>query len=373
MCKILAFTDTTKLNLKKHVNNIANTLLKSEPDGFGYAVQGKNGVYGEKSIAKTFRTRLDSKHQVTLPVVKREYSKFGQPSALVGAGLFHGRTSTNFLTLNNTHPMIRQEDIAPWYLIHNGVVTDYGAKYDKKTSNDSEDLLHRLINGGIEAVERDLGGYYAFACIDAAGNLHVARDMHATLFIAWSQVYNSYIIATTSSLLLKVGKMIGAKLGPIDEIEDDVYMIFKGNELVHNQTIKPRGFTKQESRHAQASLGRQLGGGEFTTYETGHGGQIITPNPNYADISEADWNAAIKDLDQETGEPVDEEELEYYNWRREVDSMDASYTVLDPNDNAIKVHEFKQLDHISQELCTIIRADGTIVDRDSDYDGLKLA
>ena len=60
MCKIIAFTDTKKLNLKKHLNNIGNELLKLENDGFGYAIQSKTGVFGEKTIAKTFRSRLNA-------------------------------------------------------------------------------------------------------------------------------------------------------------------------------------------------------------------------------------------------------------------------------------------------------------------------
>lgn len=391
MCKIIAFTDTTKLNLKKHVNNIGNTLLKTESDGFGYAVKGKLGVFGEKCTVKHFRSRIDTRNAVTLPIVKQQYSRFGQPSELTGPGIFHGRTSTNADGLINTHPMQRPDATGMWHLVHNGVVTDHGADYSKLTDNDSEDVLARLMLG-IQDVERDLSGYYAFACIDSMGRLHVARDSYATLYMAWSEVYNTYIIATTESLLTKLNKMLDAKLGPVDEIENDVYMVFDGNELMHHQDIKPRGFTVTESRHSQASLGRALGGGgEFYSRSgadlTGAHSRMDAESPNARTeaVSEADWQTGA-DRQTEWDDAIDSlaaaqdrdlksesAETEYYAYRREIDNMDAAYTILDADDNVIKLYEFYKLDHINQELCTIIRPDGTVIELD-EYDrgqGLK--
>lgn len=369
MCKIIAFTDMKKLNLKKGLNDIGNTLLKTETDGFGYAVQGKNGVFGEKTISKQFRSRLDAKNMVQLPIVKKKYLTFGTPGELTGPGIFHGRTSTSGDGLVNTHPMQRPDADGLWHLIHNGVVSDHGTAYSKLTDNDSEDVLYRLMES-IESVEEHLSGYYAFAAIDSQGFLHIGRDSHASLYIAWSPVYETYIIATTPGLISKVNKIYDAKCGPIDEMEDEIYTVFLGNEIVHNQYINPRGFTKVEARHSQSSLGRALGGEIIERSDVTKALQSVVsraarPTPDETSEaqwqSEAQWNNTIDSFAQELST---ESETDYYNYKRELDNMDAAYTILDENDNHIKLHEFYKLDHISQELCTIIRPDGTVLELD---------
>lgn len=353
MCKIIAFTNMSKIKLNQCVNDIGNTLLKTETDGFGYAVQGKLGVYGEKTIAPYFRTRIKRAHAIRLPIVKKRYESFGQSSDLTGPGMFHGRVSTNSEGLNNTHPMHRVAPDGVWYLIHNGVVSDHGPAYDKLTDNDSEDVLYRLIEG-INSIETYLTGYYAFAAIDPEGQLHIARDAHATLYMAWSNVYETYIIATTESLINKINKIIDAKIGPIDEIEDNVYLIFKNNELVHHQTISPRGWSHVESVHSQSSLGRSL-----------DGANVVTPASDEP-VDEASWPKQKDEWDTalDVIQNMNNSEIDYYKYRNELDNMDASYSIWDENDNIIKLYEFKKLDHVHQELCTVIRADGTVVDID---------
>jgi predicted glutamine amidotransferase len=339
MCKILAFTNTKKLNVKKSINAIGNTLLKLEKDGFGYALQGEKGIFGEKTVGKSFATRFFTKNIVTLPIVKRTHEMFGELSPLVGSGIFHGRTSTNVKGLLNCHPMVRPDDAGKWHLIHNGVVHDQGPDYEKLTQNDSEDVLHRLIDG-IDQVEKYLEGYYAFAALDPQGHLHIGRDSIATLFIAWSEVYDSHIIATTECLLKSISKSLGAKIGPVDEIEDNVYMIFEGNELVYKQTINPIGYTSRQSKFASQSLGRDLSGSIQSWRDDKHWNK-----------SENEWPNIQADVDESA----------YYQMKQELDNMDASYEVFNEFNTPIDIATFKKMDYISQELCTVIRGDGTVV------------
>lgn len=349
MCKIAVFTNVKNLNLKEKINSIGNTLLKLEDDGFGYALQGEQGVFGEKCVAKTFASRLWAKETVKLPIVKPTYEKFGTISQLTGPGIFHGRTSTNVKGLLNCHPMQRDG----WNLIHNGVVGDIGPEYEKTTQNDSEDVLFRLIEG-IDSVEKHLEGYYAFAAIDPHGRLHVARDAMASLFIAWSKVYESYVIATTAELLKSLNRTLKAKLGPIDEIYQDKYMIFQGNEMIHSQDITPLGYTMAQARHSMQSLGRS-----------------VYSSPNVIDVSTEGHHRGRRDVAfesaSEEGWPLlsgidQEKEDAYYAMRYELDNMDASYLITDEFGKEISVIEFKKLDPISQEMCRIERADGTTVD-----------
>lgn len=387
MCKILVLTDTKKLNLKAHLNSMANTLLRTEKDGFGYAIQGKSGVFGEKTIAKTFRTRLEYGNAIKFPLIKRRYEMFGEPSELTGPGLFHGRTSTNADGLVNTHPMSKDG----WHLIHNGVVQDLGPEYKKITDNDSEDLLHRLIQGfdandlftipedAMKPVERYLEGYYAFAAIDPLGRLHIARDEYATLFIAYSEVYETHLIATTEELLIKVNKFLEAGMGPIDEVDSDVYMIFQGNELIHWEYIRPLGFTVKQAEKSVASLGRVLSTGMTnpaygsktdeewkhilaTHHRKSQGPEIIDMSDGGM-ISEEDWQISEEGY-QSKSEGIDKDWL---NYRNELDNVDASYTIYDDAGRFVDTYDFKQMDTISQQLCTVIRGDGTVVNPDN-YD-----
>ncbi len=376
MCKVLAFTNTKKLDLKKSVNAIGNIMLALEKDGFGYAVQGPSNVFGEKCVAKQFQSRQYSRYEVRLPVVKKTHERFGSMEPCAGPGIFHGRTSTNVKGLLNCHPMQREDENGGWHLIHNGVVTDHGPKYSKNTQNDSEDVLHRLMHG-IEQVEAHLEGYYAFAAIDPQGRLHIGRDNIANLHMAWSQTLETFIIGTTVDLIKSVAKQLKAKIGPIDEINDNVYMIFDGNDVVYHRTISPRGYSSSQSRWASKSLGREISPGVYDA--TG------TPSLygwHHRNRPESSWeNASTKTADTVTDDKEiekmhadaseatvshydEDEEKAYYAMKSEIDSMDAAYQVYDANGAPITILEFRKMDYISQELCTVIRPDGTVIELD---------
>jgi hypothetical protein len=336
MCKILALTNATKLDQTK-ITDIGRMLLKYEQDGFGYAIQGKTNVFGEKSTDKKFISRLKM-IGVNLPIVKKRYEKFGNAEAIAGPAIFHGRTSTNDRGLLNCHPMVKEST----YLIHNGVVTDHGPKYIKATTNDSEDVLHRFLEG-ISSVQENLTGYYAFAAIDDMGLLHICRDDMADLYIAWCPKLDSHIIATIPEILTNTAKILQAEIGPIDEVTKNVYGVFKGNELLRFQAIESRGWSRVESQFASASLGKTVPDGNVVT--------ALAPSPKLD--QGYDWS----DLETE-----DDDQSGYYDWLDEVDNMDASYEIYDADNNRINAYQFNKLDHISKELCTIYRADGSLVD-----------
>lgn len=337
MCKIVAFTNGSKIK-KSGINKIGNILLKLEKDGFGYAMQGEQGPFGEKCIADTFESRLNATNVVELPIVAKRYEAFGTASAVNGPALFHGRTSTNVRGLRNCHPMQRDG----WNLIHNGVVTDYGPYYLKDTSNDSEDVLKRLIDG-IDHVEKHLSGYYAFAAIAPDAKLHVCRDDLATLYVAWSPVLESYIIATTESLLDDVSKALKAKRGPIEYVEDETYMIWEGNELVACQEIVARGYTSIESKYSGASIGKVIDATGGTLSSAMADGFSVT-----------DDGLSIN----QRFNRMEDDETRYYAYKREVEAMGPEYEIWD-GDAQLTLAEFRKLDHISQESCVIIRPDGT--------------
>lgn len=328
MCKIATFTDASKLDVKQTVNKIGNILLDLEPDGFGYAVAGESGIFGEKCIDRRFFSRLGSKPNPK-KAIKKKYELFGSPSKATGPMILHGRTSTNFEGLINTHPMVKDEH----YLIHNGVVTDHGPKYAKATGNDSEDVLHRFL-GGIEHVEKNLTGYYAFSCIAPDGKLHVVRDSIAELYIGWLPKLETYLIATTPELLKRIADLLKTKLGPVDEVRDNVYMIFNGNEIEHCQDIVSRGWERREAQYASLSLGRE----------------IIEYNSGKTTVKYEPENSVFNDsalLESSNGT---------------IDEIDETYEIYDQNDREITFLEFCKLDPVSKLQCFVVRPNGTVID-----------
>lgn len=351
MCKVVLFTNMRHIDVKRAANVLGPELLSMERDGFGYAVQGKRGQFGEKYVGKHFESRLGRRKDIGLPIVKKQYSFFGVQSEPVGPGIFHGRTSTNVKGLSNCHPMQRDG----WSLVHNGVVTNHGEKYPKATDNDSEDVLYHLIKG-MESVEKSLSGYYAFGAIDAKGLLHVAKDATASLYVAYSKTKETYIFATTAALIELASSELKLKVGPIDEVEDNVYMTFALNDLASKRDIKPLGYSYVESKYASQSLGRSL-------YSTGlsYGG-LEDRSRDFKFDSEAKETSTEVGIGKDGVESVEFSSLDedsYYAWRHEVDSMDAAWTIETEDGTSLTVEEFRRLDFATQERCTVTRPDGT--------------
>lgn len=328
MCKVIVFTSFAKVkNQDRVTTELGNLLLSHERDGFGYAIQGRNGVFGEKIAGPrkfTSRYGIAKSEFVKAPIFEARHILFGEKTKAVGPALFHGRTSTNDSSVVNCHPMQRDG----WNLIHNGVVTDHGKPYIKFTKNDSEDVLYRLIQG-VSEVETHLSGYYAFAAIDPKNRLHVARDSQATLFVSWFDSIDSHVIATTEELIQKVASILKMQAGPIEKMTEDSYIIFDGNSVIHNQKIKPRGYTSYEASYAKDSLGRSLD--SFGTASN-----------------------IVRAYDVDTGD--EDEEL-----MRELDNLDDSYTILDESDQIITAYQYERLDPVAQAGCMITREDGSVI------------
>lgn len=330
MCKIIAFTNGNKLDLIKTVNILGNELLASEPDGFGYAAQGKKGIFGEKSISKEFNSRINKRLFNPIQLINRDYETFGEYSEVDGPLILHGRTSTNKSGLINTHPMIKQGN----YLIHNGVVNDHGPKYPMTTSNDSEHVIHRFLEG-IDSLETHLTGYYAFANIDTNGHLHILRDSLAQLYMTYSESHDTFIFATTKDLIDFIAAELSMVIGPIDKVKDDIYCIFHGNMLAHSQEINPRGYDYYSASKAKLSLGYDLDDNDET--------------PRYSQ----DWQE-YRDNDSDdywlTQEFLDA-----------VEEVDDTCAILDGDNRSISAHEFHLLPLFLKKQCLIETNDGRYI------------
>lgn len=329
MCKIVVITNSSKFDFTDTVETIGNLLLETEPDGFGYAAVGEKGIFGEKTLDDEFQTMIQTAKFFPSWMIRSKSESFGSYSKLSGPMILHGRISTNKSGLKNTHPMIRDNN----YMIHNGVITDHGDSYKKATDNDSEDLQYRFLKG-IKQVEKHITGYYAFANIDSKNQLHVCRDRIADLYVTYSESHETYIFATTRSLIDDIAEDFEMIIGPVNKVRDDLYMIFQGNDIIHHQSIKSRGYDDYSAGLARKSLGRNLVavGDDFTERE--------------------DYERYNSFLDDSDDHWLNEE---FYN---AIQQVDDTCSIIDKDNNSLTATEFHTLPFKEQKLCLIEFSDG---------------
>jgi hypothetical protein len=258
MCKILTLSNTALVkNQDKMVSTAARLLSAYEKDGFGYAIQGEKGVFGERSLnPKTFKSAFGQK-PFNAPFVIETSNTYGKKSKAIGAAIFHGRTSTNERTLKNTHPIVKRD----WHLIHNGVVTNHGPAYEMLTTNDTEHLVEHLSTTGISGIAEHLTGYYAVSAIAPDGNLHIIRDSTASLYAAQIDEIESFIFATNESLIRDFCKAMKYKASQIKKFADDTYIILQKLDIISCEKFTPRGSSFAETRYSSLSLGREIESG----------------------------------------------------------------------------------------------------------------
>ena len=249
MCKLIIIPNATKLlNIEEFSSQCAE-ILSDQRDGYGYAVQGANGVFG----AKTLSPEAYAYNAECPPYIEPLSTPFGVPGQVTGSAMFHGRVSTNTVSIVNTHPIIRDDH----YLVHNGVVTNQGDKYAKLTSNDSEDILYHLVSGGIDKVAANLTGYYAVGVFSPDGRLHVFKDATAPLLYAYSETLDTPIFASNQAILDALGELLSETFKGVS-VKSDTYLVFEGKTLVSHSTFKSRGFEYSEAAWAEKSLGYSI-------------------------------------------------------------------------------------------------------------------
>lgn len=245
MCKVLMLTNSKNVkNFSKLVNTIQREITKHDDDGFGWVCQGPSGIVGERTLNDKHTYRLNKK-LFRADFIKKTYEVIGDRTQKpIGAALFHGRTSTNNVSLINTHPISRDG----FHLIHNGVVSNEGPEYEMKTTNDTEHLAHYLSTQGIESIEKYISGYFAIGAIGPDGTLHVAKCATAQLYATYITSIDSYVFGTTDDLIKTVCKKMGWKHLPCEIVDDNVYMTFLNNKQTSFRKIKTLGMKNSYQR-----------------------------------------------------------------------------------------------------------------------------
>lgn len=351
MCKVMMFTNFRKFkNNKEIVDYIGNTLLSTEKDGFGFAINGLAGVYGEKFIGsnnyETTFFNANNKHlnKSDMSLMNILNQPFGKSSKANGGAIFHGRTSTNQLGFKNTHPIIKHG----WHLIHNGVVTNTAEKYEMITDNDSEHLIEHLAMGGIKKLSESLTGYYAFGAFDTKGNLHVGKDSTAGLWMAKLPEYETVMFATTKALIEEFCETFEIGRTIINQVKDNIYMIYDTQgKLINTEFFKSRGWGIYE----QSFMSRSLSYLNSDRWD-------INNNSSSRFNDDGTEKDSYKDDYSEA-----EAEASYYAYMHEIENnLDESYDIEDPHGETITAKEFLSLDDDKKVLCTVVRPDGTVCD-----------
>lgn len=183
MCRLLGFSVESKIE-EKRLQDIIYTsreLLKDQKDGFGYALSGGD-IQGIASLRLTTGTMLGYQFEPAGEwenLVNVPYEKRGEVLPCT-AGLFHGRTSTNHVKIQNSHPFV-SERLA---LAHNGIVEYDGKKRRKAGTCDSEDLFNTFTVGkGWRELSRNYSGYAAILMVKANGEIIIYRDSTPQLYM----------------------------------------------------------------------------------------------------------------------------------------------------------------------------------------------
>lgn len=372
MCKVIGFTNFSKVRKKVDtVEYLGKLLLSTERDGFGYAIWDKNSksFFGERTADRTFSSSFRDNPRIDFSFCdkpKKLQNSFGEfDFENVGPAIFHGRISTNSKNLNNTHPIVKHGTA----LVHNGVVTDHGPKYETITTNDSEHVLERFVDN---TFEQNLTGYYAFLAINKEGELTVCRDTIAQLYSSWVEQLETYIFSTNEDNIVNTCKALGVDYSTIMKVSDNTMLTFQGNTITSKRVITSRGWSIVESRHSSKSLGYDLDskwggfGSGSTVYSRGysqaHGNRVITKKTKKE-------RKAEKKSQEVEHRPLTDDEKAYLD---EVAMMDQSYVVISPKGKKVDIDRFKMYHLEAMKRFEVIRPDGTVVDW-KDYQTDKLS
>lgn len=196
MCKLLGWVYSGSISEKKATTalKVAYTAIAAtEKDGFGYAQPPKEdgtGLHARFVSPDEFRglgSLTENKALFAglwdmMPVAKRakEAGAYDPAAPMI----IHGRTSTNSVRMDCTHPFKREMCA----LAHNGVVRRLDDKYETKTVCDTEHLINALwkadsLELALADIKENVSGYAAILTFTKWGTMFIGRDDTASLTI----------------------------------------------------------------------------------------------------------------------------------------------------------------------------------------------
>ena len=245
-------------------------MSKSERDGFGAAWVSPNGKIGY----------VKSSQPSLLPDLPEFCSAFSEGNGLKsdgGALIIHGRTATCGVNIANTHPMMGNNCA----LVHNGVVSSKRF-HNTDTTCDSELLLHAWKADGIDAVARDISGYYAFAIIQRLKGktvLDIVRDDKAQLKVG--RVTDGWAFATTPALLATLGSSY------LSDYKTNTHTSFVDGNVYSVESFTPAEADKRLEKAANKAIGLN---DIYSKYQTSTNWRAREAAQNQQDAMELGWH-----------------------------------------------------------------------------------
>ena len=251
MCKLLGFSVDTKLTSEKLAEVIvaSKELLKDQKDGFGYALSGGD-IEGITSLRLTSGTLLGygyDEPEEWGDITRQPYEAKGKVAPCT-AGIFHGRTSTNAVTIQNTHPFV-SEDLA---LVHNGIVIYSGKKRKKKGTCDSEDIFNSFTKGsGWRELKKHYSGYAGLLLLRPDGEITIYKDETPSLYIC--KVSGGFVVGTSAHDTASLAKILDDKPNAPWMLKSDIATTCKNGKIESKKKVEP--MERQSFKQDTLSLG----------------------------------------------------------------------------------------------------------------------
>jgi hypothetical protein len=290
MCKLLGFSVSEKVSEEKlsEVIQTCRDLLKDQKDGFGYALAGGD-IKGITSLRLTTGSLLGYGYPEAgdwKGLTDQPYEAKGKISPCT-AGIFHGRTSTNSLGVENTHPFV-SDDLA---LAHNGIVDYSGKKRSKRGVCDSEDLFNTFTIGkGWRELSKHYSGYAGLLILRSGGALTIYRDSTPNLHICL--VSGGIVVGTTLHDVTKLASVFDKVPNAPWMLKPDFATTIECGKITDKEAVKPmssRSFGAKDSK----SLGSSgyLGYSGYSGYGSISRGQEKELFPDYEVTPSVDVNS----------------------------------------------------------------------------------
>jgi hypothetical protein len=286
MCKLFGVSSVAGWNRKKLNAALfaAQTAFSGEKDGFGYAVRTSRGLYGERYVnpkdfsgvegAKSLSKYLEQ----IKSAIEFEADVKGRMGKLTGGLIVHGRTSTNNLDVENTHPFIKKG----WALAHNGIVDYDGPHRHKRGECDSEDILNSFVYGsGLKELGEHYTGYGAVLVMPPKWGFIAYRDAKAPLYVCrlikgegdHAGEGCAYAFATSPVHLLAILKKAEVRHTRPMRMKDEHAVIIKGDKVTAAVKVEEHeGPGHRVSSFAETkATGVPSYAGSPSTYNGGHG------------------------------------------------------------------------------------------------------
>ena len=262
MCKLLGFSVKTKLTQEKlnEVIKASKDLLKDQKDGFGYALSGGD-IEGITSLRLTNGSLLGygyDEPEEWADITRQPYKAKGKVAPCT-AGIFHGRTSTNSVSIQNTHPFVN-DDLA---LVHNGIVTYTGKTRKKKGTCDSEDIFNSFtMGGGWKELKKYYSGYAGLLLLRPNGEITIYKDETPSLYVC--KIAEGVVVGTSSFDTTSLAKLLDDAPNAPWMLKPNIATTCRDGKILSKKKVEP--MERRSYKQDQLSLGYS------TDYGTGYGG-----------------------------------------------------------------------------------------------------